>query len=252
MIHSDLIAQSAQRHLFSLYFETPKLSSGSTIRVVDPVKVHRILEVLRVRVGEQVILFNATHHAIVTLIAGASGKKGFVELAIGEVFENIPLKPQVTLCVGMLKKAAWHEVAYAAAQMGVDRIIPLITERSASELPDQERLQNIMIAACEQSKQYSIPKIEAPVELDELEPLVVGQQCWYADPQGASISQWASQHAKAQAIAVAVGPEAGFTPADIQKLDASGFAAHALTPTVLRACDAVVVSLGIIRSFCRQ
>jgi 16S rRNA (uracil1498-N3)-methyltransferase len=252
MMHPDLIAQSAQRHLFSLYFETPKIISGSTIRVVDSVKVHRILEVLRLRLQQQVILFDSTHHAMAKLVAGASGKKGFVELEIGEVCRNVSLQPQVTLCVGMLKKAAWHEVAYAAAQMGVDRIIPLITERSAAELPDQERLQNIMIAACEQSKQYSIPKIEAPVELDGLAALVAGQQCWYADPQGTSISQWAFEHAKASSIAVAVGPEAGFTPADIQKLEASGFAAHALTPTVLRACDAVVVSLGIIRSFCRQ
>ena len=112
-----------------------------------------------------------------------------------------------------------------------------------------------MIAAAEQSKQFSLPEIHAPRGLQE----AVTQYAKHsiklvADPAGDSLYKILTTlkqhaHAKSQtSIVMTLGPEGDFTADEKNLLNAAHYQSVRLTPTVLRSQQAGALLLGFIRS----
>ena len=100
-----------------------------------------------------------------------------------------------------------------------------------------------MISACEQSKQFIQPKIGQATKLEDLNfPKDSKLICF--DEHGSKIESIN----KSIPISILVGPEGGFLDEEKSLLKKSGFNFYRLTPTILRAQEAVAVGLGIVRS----
>jgi len=242
------------KHTFALYCHP--LSVGQkpffdqTIEVADKELWHRVIHILRLTVGEEIILFDGTYEATIKLSAKTfAGKNKIIGLVL-EAKISTPITPNIILMPSLLKREAFETVIYLAAQMGVTTIQPLIatkTHRAWNGDKERARLTSIMIAACEQAKNFVIPELKNPIHLHDL----VKPPCGiYFEDDGILLADTAKQliAGKPEAITLVFGPEGGLMATERQHLDMCGFMCCALTPTILRAQEAVAVGLGSIRS----
>lgn len=180
--------------------------------------------------------------------------KRLIVAQVKEVKKNTPLAPALTLYLPILKKEALEYAIYVAAQMGATTIIPIITEKSQRKIPDHTRLEKIMIAACEQAKNFALPELKEPLTLSaalEGPTLHEGTKGStikiYFDDEGSPLGELLKEN-KTKTLAVTLGPEGGFTKQETDLLQQASFTSYKLTPTILRSREAVTAGLGALRS----
>lgn len=241
------------KHTFAVY--VPQLSSlirssglHAQLTINDSDLYHRIYTVLRLR-HEEIILFDDSQH-IVFLLHDADRKK-LVEGQIKAITTHQPFTPAITMLLPVLKREAFADALYACVELGANTIIPVITAKTqrGEAAFDMPRARKIMIAAAEQSKNFTIPTLISPMPLAAaLVPCKSGMQ-FYADPAGEALLSCMSRLAAgAHDCTIAVGPEGGFVADEIALLQHHFFVPCALTPTILRAQQAVALTLGAFRA----
>lgn len=219
----------------------------------DEELVHRIVQVLRLKKDDTGIFFDGQVHATVTI--GEIIKNKTINVRIEKVVSTVALKPTITFLLPILKKEALEEAVYALVETGVNRIVLVTSTKTQRHWGGQKemlRLQRIIIAAAEQSKQFS------PVEL--IEPMALKQACdEYVSSKKAAIffdaygialtnSFLLKKDTVHESIVALIGPEGDLTEQEKQLIDEYGFVRIKLTPTILRASQAAALGAGIIRS----
>lgn len=240
-------------HLFALHYANLKdrvaaWSIGQSYTIADKMLASRVGKILRLRPGERLTLFDETVSANVVLELVCRDE---LRLLCECVDQYTMVTPAITLGVGLLKKGSFEEVAYAAAQLGVRHLVPLVTEKSRHEWygRELERLHAVMVAAREQSKSFSEPKIGDLTPLAEFVRQAAGEKLYF-ETNGQPLGL-ITKRTRPDVATVLVGPEGGFTDDEIALLIAQSFAGYQLTATVLRATDAVLVGTGALLSIWR-
>ena len=249
--------KKGDKHTFSLFFQHLSMYLNPEQKDVvfqsdDRAINRRMTQVLRIRVGDNVVFFDGIIQA--SCIVQDIKIRGVVLFEVSSVEKTKPLQPEVILCPALLKKDFFESVAYTAAQMGAAAIQPLLTEKVQRRFGgDKEsmRLKSIMIAACEQSKQFFLPILFEPIFLEKfLKKTPKDAKKIYFDCNGAPLFNALSevQRHKYSLIMLAFGPEGDITDNEKQIFKKAGFEFVSLTPTILRSVEAVTVGLGSIRS----
>lgn len=247
----------ASKHEFALYVtDLHKLSATNIFTLQDPELVVRVNSVLRLQPGENCVLFNATHHARCKV---RSVNKKSVEFELLEKQENAVLQPKATCFLPLLKRDDLETALYAAVELGASVVQLVLTEkvqRAWGGAKEFERLQRIMIAAAEQSKNFALPTLHAPIALEQALDTINKQSAKLkaaklffdlGGTSGLSVMQELSAQKHAEIILL-VGPEGDLTDAEKQLVLQQGFVTCTLTPTVLRAASAFSLGLGLVRS----
>ncbi len=243
-------------HQFAFYTEYVSLlhknAAHSSVLLQDLDLVHRIATILRLEKGEEVVLFDAHHHCPATITVIDPRRSILVDLH--EINENKRLSPTVEWLLPLLKREAFEESLYTLAELGATSIQPVFTHKTNrfwSE-KDEVRCKKILIAAAEQSKQYALPQIQPILPLDiwlmkAQSPLTIKI---FFDPQGIRLRETFAliEHQKLHHIIALAGPEGDLTYEEKLMVTDQGFIFCALTPTVLRAQQAIAVGLGAMRS----
>jgi len=244
------------KHIFALYKQhlselIASVRCGDVLRFKDATLWNRLVTILRIKPQEKFILFDENNQ--VELIANETmlTEKRVVACTITSKKSNLAFQPSITLLIPLLKKDALEYVTYVAAQMGVQSIIPVVTKKSDQTIKEKEydRLHKIIIAACEQSKNFIPPTLQ---ELMELSKVSMEQDtcklCF--DEHGKPTIELVTRLEKIQAkkLLLTIGPEGGFTESEKKFLHHAGFNFYKLTPTILRSQEALTVGLGVVRS----
>ena len=243
------------KHVFAFYKEN--LSEhvgpiGADFSIKDPALWNRLTKIVRIKPGDRFILFDDTHNFTIVASEDILTTKRLVSGTIESIEKNKAITPELTLYLPILKKDAFEYVIYVAAQMGVSRIVPIVTQKSEQKEYDLDRVSSIMIAACEQSKNFVQPTIELTQKLQEIEfdeSLKI-----LFDEHGDTFvtfdtrSKLRTQDERIQNIALTIGPEGGFTKDEKKSLHKAGFISFRLTPTILRSREAAALGIGIVRS----
>jgi 16S rRNA U1498 N3-methylase RsmE len=163
----------SDKHTFAL-FTNQKLpdpqatAPGAQLMLTDPEVWHQAANVLRLMPEEAITLFDGNNAATITI---QTLKKGLIAGVVTAIEATRPLTPAVHLYQGLLKKESFEAVAYCAAQMGATTLTPIIGKkihRMWYSPKDNERLTKIMVAACQQAKQFVLPLIQEPVTVEQL------------------------------------------------------------------------------------
>ncbi len=224
------------------------------ITITDDLLVHRITHVLRLAPQESIILFDRAHHAFCTL---QTITKKNCTVRVNELHTNTTILPIITFLLPLLKRDALEELVYSLTEIGVTSIQLIKTEkiqRSWNGTPEYERLQKIIIAAAEQSKNYTYPLLHEPCALDEaLRNCPNPATKLYADPEGELLAKFFAETSgtKQSSFVLMIGPEGDLVQSEKEQLRTAYFTFCALTPTILRSVQAGAVFAGIIRSFYR-
>lgn len=225
---------------------TDALSAGGSIMLADD-QSHYLRHVLRLEVGQAVALFNGRDGEWRAIIAEA-GKKG-VRLDV-----ETELRPQqpasdVWLCFAPIKQGRIEMIVEKATELGVGRLLPVITRRTQMQKVNTERLTAHAREAAEQCERLDVPEVATVVTLEKL------LQNWPQDRKlflCAERSDTQSLLSAAQGrgpCALLVGPEGGFAPEELDRLATlSQVVTVSLGPRILRAETAAIAALAILQS----
>lgn len=245
-----------QKHEFALFVKglNSQLQPhfvGDRLIITDNDAVLRITSVLRMSVGDSLVVFDETVQLLTRIVS--LGKKHSVELLIQKITNHTPLKPYITAMVPVLKRDETDEMVYGLVEVGVNSIQLIKTDRVQRAWGGEKemaRLQRVLISAAEQSKHFSLPLLHEPCALVQAmqqikTPLLVG------DPAGKSCYHVLStmQNSVDAHYTLLVGPEGDFSVKEKQLLDDHGAQFVRLTPTILRASHAAIIFSALIRTF---
>lgn len=243
-------SQQLNAHLFSLFAPgvfTSAWARNSIITLQDPDLLHRMIKVLRLNNGDRVVLFDQKQYVHV-LIEHVSKKD--LKILIETIADIVPFTQPMIFLLPLLKRDALEQAVYSLCEIGATTIQLVITEKSRQSLMSEKefvRLRSIIVAAAEQSKHYGMPELHAPKKLVDAicdTPQKIDKVVF--DPSGQSFFKL-REHFSNQGSCLLVGPEGGLTYLELAQLDQNLFYRCLLTPTTLRAVQAVAVGAAIIR-----
>lgn len=157
----------------------------------------------------------------------------------------------VTLLQGISRGERMDYSIQKATELGVARIIPVLTERCVVKLDadrwrkKQRHWQAVAIAACEQCGRNRIPAVEMPCSLDAALSFIEELPGVVFDTEG---DQPASSLNPTAELATLIGPEGGLAPAEIARVADLGWPRIRLGPRILRSDTAPVAALAVIQT----
>jgi 16S rRNA (uracil1498-N3)-methyltransferase len=240
---------SAQRRRISRLYLDRDL--GADRIALTEREAHYLGTVLRLKRGDRLLAFNGRgqeRHAAVHAMT-----RRLTEL---DLLEPAPALPEpeldLTLLQALPKGEAMDLIVQKATELGVRAIVPVATDFSVVRLDDEraarrlEHWTRIAQSACEQCGRHR------PTEILPVAPL---EACLAAVPESAAKlaldtgaeAAFMPDAAAVGSVFLLVGPEGGFSEADLVRIEASGFAALRLGPRTLRAETAAIVACGLLQ-----
>ena len=223
------------RSLPRLYVETP-LGVGALV-ALDAAKANYLGNVLRLKAGDQILLFDGASGEWLSSILDVGKKR--MTLAVAKRTRPPETVPDLWLAFAPVKRAPIEWLIEKATELGVAKLLPVVTARTVVERLRLDRLQSIAIEAAEQCGRTVLPEIAKAVALDAF--LKDSERALYfADETGGEPTATAFAPGPATIL---IGPEGGFTPDERAAIRAAPNArAISLGPRILRAETAALAA----------
>lgn len=227
------------------------LPGEGTALALERDKANYLLNVLRLRAGDAVLVFNGRDGEWLAHLASGGRRDAGLVLARRVRAQTKP--SDLVYLFAPLKHARLDYMAQKAVEMGAGRLQPVLTRRTQVSRLNLARLEANAVEAAEQCGILSLPRIvpEAALEpaLAALEParrlVFCDEEAGIADPVAALGA------AAGAALAVLIGPEGGFDPAERRLVLARpGTIRLSLGPRILRADTAAVAALALVQAVC--
>lgn len=230
-------------------FVEARLEEGARL-VPDADRLNYLLNVLRLREGDAVLLFNGRDGEWLARLENVARRSA--TLVATERMREQTTPRDIDYCFAPLKHARLDYMAQKAAEMGAARLAPIITRRTQARRVNLTRLRANVVEAAEQCGVLSIAEVAEEVALDAFlaarssDRLLVfcDEAAEIADPIAALRA--APEH---EGIDVLIGPEGGFDDAERATiLCVRKITRLALGPRILRADTAAVASLALVQA----
>lgn len=198
--------------------------------------------VLRLGEGAELLLFDGSSGEWLARI-DETGKKRMT-LSVERKTREPETIPDVWLGFAPVKRAQTDWLVEKATELGVARLIPVMTQRTVAERVKLERLEAIAIEAAEQCGRTRLPELSEPVGLKQLlHAQSQDRQLYFADESGGEFAPNAFTPGPALIL---TGPEGGFTEEERAAVRAApNSIAISLGPRILRAETAALASLSV-------
>ncbi|MCR4377555.1 MAG: 16S rRNA (uracil(1498)-N(3))-methyltransferase [Rhodospirillales bacterium] len=211
---------------------------------------HKLRVVLRAEIGDEILLFNGRDgewRARLTDIGKSQAHAQCLMQTRPQTAENGPW-----LAFAPIKKDPLDMLIEKAVELGVAKLIPVITRRTENRRLKEERLSQQIIDACEQCERLTIPTLEPPITLEQLSAwwprerkLIVCAERRDAPPLAHAVQ------AINGPVGLLVGPEGGFTDGELDAVLKQPISiAVNLGPRILRAETAAIAALAVIQATC--
>ena len=228
------------------------LRAGETVALPEDAAAH-LVRVLRLQAGDACVLFNGDGHDYDARIVAIGKRDARAQIvAMRRVDNESPLR--ITLLQGIARGEKMDWILQKATELGVARILPVMSERSEVKLDAQradKRLahwRGIVVSACEQSGRATVPEIAAPQALAQAAAQRAGRGFIldpFADDTLSSLRDTGLRE-----CTIAIGPEGGWSPRDREQLIAAGYEGLRLGPRVLRTETAGIAAIAALQALC--
>lgn len=236
----------------SRFYVTKNSIKGNKI-IVSGKEAHHILDVMRLKFLDKVVVFDGTGMEYAGIIKEVRGKSLTIEILEKRAPGREDIHP-ITLIQAIPKKDKMDYIAEKATELGVSRIIPVITARTIPEWNDSkksgvvQRWQRIALEAAKQCGRRDIPQIgpvidfkQAINEINDHGLKLLAALSDKAEKLSDSLKGYTSGK-----VAVAIGPEGDFTTEEIQAALTCGFKIISLGNLVLKSDTAGLALLAMI------
>ncbi|WP_294196760.1 16S rRNA (uracil(1498)-N(3))-methyltransferase [uncultured Sphingomonas sp.] len=224
-----------------LYVETP-LAPGPLTLGGPP--AHYLVSVMRTKPDDPVKLFDDVSGEWLA-VARVVGKRDLTLEVVERLREREPV-PDLWLVAAPLKKGRVDWMAEKACELGVARLVPVVTRRTVVDKPNTDRLRAHMIEAAEQCGRTAVPAVAEQVKLPALlRDWPADRALFFADELGGAPAA-AAMRARPGAAAILIGPEGGFDDDERAAIRAHPAAVGiALGPRILRADTAAAAAIAV-------
>ena len=123
---------------------------------------HYLTKVMRIKVGENFSLFNSNGEWLAKI---KEISKGIIEFIVIEKLRQKSIDKEIWLAFSPIKSNYFNFMIQKSTELGVNRFIPIIFDRTIVRKINKERLEKIIIEATEQSNRINIPTLEKPQNL---------------------------------------------------------------------------------------
>jgi 16S rRNA (uracil1498-N3)-methyltransferase len=217
-------------------------------------EVRHLRTVLRGDEGDEITVVDGTggwYRVKISHLAPEQGVGTIVEEReeVGEPDVN------VTVALGLLKKRSRFETfVEKAVELGVRRIVPLRTRRTERDSIREERLRNVMVAAMKQCRRSRLPDLAAPRSHEALLAASGAELrlVCNAGTDAVPIQQAVAEAAPVASALVLVGPEGGFSEAEVEEAVEAGCVSVSLGARRLRAETAGIAALHSVVAVRRE
>lgn len=238
-------------------FVEADLAAGAQIELARE-QSNYLLSVLRMQDGDQVHVFNGRDGEWRAQVRARTRREAALE--IGERVRDQEPVCDLHYLFAPLKHARLDYMVQKAVEMGASRLVPVITRRTQAARVNTGRMRANAIEAAEQCGVLAIPSVDEPVKLEKIVAgwaageAASGRRLVFCDedaPPGDSVAalRAACPPGDPPPLAVLVGPEGGFDPAERRALlGLPGVITISLGPRILRADTAAVAALAVVQT----
>jgi len=227
-----------------------------TASITDKREIHHIKNVLRLKSGDKVIVFDGQgKQANGTL---RQVKSTAVTVGIGSITENNQGQSTIILACAIPKKAKFETIIEKCTELGIDEIIPLQTQRTEVLIKKDKlsqklaRYQTVAVNAAKQSQRTAIPKIWPPAKFADA--LTVARSadlslipCLFGKRKNV-VEILQKTTPKPKKIVFFIGPEGDFTPQEIKQALEAGCIPVTLGSTTLKV-DTAAIAVCALTNF---
>ena len=209
------------------------------LAVTDAELVSQWRNVLRLKTGDALMLSDGRGREAEAVIVEMA--KGEIRVEIGEIItpKREPLKA-ATLYSAILKRENFEIVLQKATEIGIARIVPLLTERTVKTGFNRERLEKILREAAEQSGRTTVPELAEPMAFKEALASVDASDSVLFDLDGEQVGT------ELHASNAFIGPEGGFSEAEVELAKKAGLRIGLMGKLTMRGETAAIVASYLI------
>jgi len=233
--------------------------SKSPVVITDIHEIHHIKDVLRLKKGSLIQIFNAKFQQADTVIEEI--KESAIYVRLQSIKQSGEQQPHIILACAPPKKGKFEFIIEKCTELGVDEIIPLKTKRTEVVFTEDKmsakisRFKAVAVNASKQSKRIKLPHIHPMISL----PQVLQN----LDPNGVHLFPSLHDHPshitdvllkadKKAPVTIFIGPEGDFTPDEVELAIKHGCVPVSLGDTVLKVETAALVTVALVKFLCRN
>ena len=216
----------------------------NTTSLLNKEHTHYIVNVMRLKRGAYLNFFNKNGEWKSEVIFL---NKDRVEVKFLEKIKQSNNLSKIELAVCLIKKNPMETILQKATELGVNKIIPIVSERTEVKELNHDRANRIVIEATEQSNQLTPPQISDVVKLkDFLKAFNKSSKLLFADVNSKDNLK-AEDIKNHKSLCILIGPEGDFSPAERESiLQNTSVKPFTLSRNILRSDTAVISAISLV------
>jgi 16S rRNA (uracil1498-N3)-methyltransferase len=204
---------------------------------------HYLMRVLRLGDGDKFLAMDGKGMCWLVQLLGEQGQ------ILEVVRRDTELPISVTMILALPKGNNFDDVVRYCTELGATKILPVLSDRTLLQPSVQklERWRKICQEAAEQSERMVVPLIDEPVKFTEVLKKLATPNKFICEGRGNYphlLNSW--ENSSGNDLAIAIGPEGGWTDTELQLAVAAGFEPVSLGKQIFRAVTAPIVALSMI------
>ena len=216
----------------------------NTTKLLSKEHGHYVSNVMRLKLGSRINFFNkdGEWESEITFI-----QKDKVEVKFTKKITQRNNASKIELAICLVKKNPMETILQKSTELGVSKIIPIVSERTEVKDLNYERARKIVIEATEQSNQLNPPEISEVKKLkDFLKNLDSSTKLLFADVNSQTILK-NDNIKKGEALSILIGPEGDFSPAERESiLTVPDVKSFTISKNILRSDTAVITAISLV------
>ena len=225
------------------------------IIISDPGQIHHLSSVKRLKKGDRVVVFDGESQEYECVIDSIAKDKA--ELSVVKTRKAVPVKLDLTLACALPKKVKMDYIIEKTVELGVDRIIPIKTERTIVEYSPEKakeklkRWQAIAIEASKQCGRIKLPQIEPISEFNKVVTQAKDYKLAVIPYLGLDNKPLKDifHDFRPASVIIFIGPEGDFSPREIKLAKENGCIGASLGDLVLKVDTAAISVIAFSRLF---
>lgn len=202
--------------------------------------LHHLVNVIRIRTEEELLLLNGKGLGVHTKVQSVSKKEMILSFSHSQTKER---KSSIDLALGIPKKDALDLCLKQATELGLRRLYLIRADYSQGKVPERSRIESLLVSALEQANSYFLPEVHE-INWRDI-PFADYQVSLMLDSQTKEASNSSLQGG--ENCLLIVGPEGGFSPAELEWLRTRPEVQGLRLPTpILRTPTALATGVGVL------